>query len=158
GTRFEEECWCIYCNEINDSVKEEPEITSIQYVKGEFDAIFSGTWKNDLILPNLFYGNYANVFNRHYPIKSATIIALKGLQESKICSTCNEKGFIGNQWLKDGCTNIKKDIRFSRLLCTSENIRSKGILCNIRNQLALGFTWMAVAVQTYMKSFGTAMK
>ncbi|CAG8516592.1 3106_t:CDS:1 [Ambispora gerdemannii] len=125
--------------------------------KGGFGAVFSGKWKNDLIIQ--FPSDYdtTTLLDRNYPIKK-TMIALKDLQDSKICFTCNEKGFIGYQCLKDGCKNIKKDISFSCLRCISANIRLKNILCKLAIQLALDFAWIAVAVQICVESFGTPMK
>ncbi|CAG8491056.1 2604_t:CDS:2, partial [Ambispora gerdemannii] len=105
--------------------------------KGGFDGVFSGKWKNDLIIQ--FPSNHAiTLLDRNYPIYNTAMIALKDLQDSKICFTCNEKGFIGSQCLKDGCKNIKKDIDFSCLLCISTSIRLKSILCKTCNPTGIG--------------------
>ncbi|CAG8545657.1 1708_t:CDS:1, partial [Ambispora gerdemannii] len=104
--------------------------------KGGFDAVLSGKWKNDLIIQFAPYYK-TTLLDRNYPIYN-TMIALKDLQDSKICSTCNEKGFIGYQCLKDGCKNIKKDLDFSCLLCISTSIRLKSILCKTCNPTGIG--------------------
>ncbi|CAG8645569.1 5331_t:CDS:2, partial [Ambispora leptoticha] len=158
---FEEEYWCMHMhfNEINDNVKKitrnheidkfiwkaQQRNKDLKWInlreffdtkcsaKGGFEAVFSGKWKNDLIIQAL----PTDIFNVNFPIQN-TMIALKSLENSKICSICNEKGFIGYQCLKDGCKNLKRNVDFSCLLCISTNIRLKTILCKTCNPTGIG--------------------